>query len=70
MKYECSFTNTQKIWPMLNHFTEKKHKQTGEKLYAPNLSKQVDKKPFENIVGKEKNAGNQHFYIFPQCFKP
>ena len=23
----------------------------------------------ENIVGKEENAGNQHFLFFPQCFK-
>ena len=22
-------------------------------------------KPFENIVGKEENAGNQHFFLFP-----
>ena len=26
------------------------------------------KKPFENIVGKGENAGNQHFLFFPQCF--
>ena len=26
------------------------------------------KKPFENIVGKGENAGNQHFLLFPQCF--
>ena len=25
---------------------------------------------FENIVGKEENAGNQHFLLFPQCFLP
>ena len=24
----------------------------------------------ENIVGKEENAGNQHFLLFPQCFLP
>ena len=24
----------------------------------------------ENIVGKGKNAGNQHFLLFPQCFLP
>ena len=23
----------------------------------------------ENIVGKDENAGNQHFLLFPQCFK-
>ena len=26
------------------------------------------KEAFENIVGKEENAGNQHFLLFPQCF--
>ena len=25
---------------------------------------------FENIVGKEENAGNQHFLLFPQRFLP
>ena len=28
------------------------------------------KSPFENIVGKGENAGNQHFLLFPQCFLP
>ena len=28
------------------------------------------KNPFENIVGKGENAGNQHFLLFPQCFLP
>ena len=28
------------------------------------------KKPFENIVGKGENAGNQHFLLLPQCFLP
>ena len=27
----------------------------------------MKKKPFENIVGKEENAGNQHFLLFLQC---
>ena len=26
--------------------------------------------PFENILGKGENAGNQHFLLFPQCFLP
>ena len=30
--------------------------------------KKEKKKPFENIVGKEVNAGNQHFLLFPLCF--
>ena len=25
-------------------------------------------KAFENIVGKEENAGNQHFLLFPTMF--
>ena len=32
--------------------------------------KALKEKPFENIVGKEENAGNQHFLLFPQCFYP
>ena len=28
----------------------------------------LEKKPFENIAGKEENAGNQHFLLFPHCF--
>ena len=27
-------------------------------------------KPFDNIVGKGENAGNQHFHLFPQCYLP
>ena len=27
-------------------------------------------RPFENIVGKGQNAGNQHFLLFPQFFCP
>ena len=30
----------------------------------------LGKKPFENIVGKGENAGNQHFLLFLQCFLP
>ena len=28
------------------------------------------KNPFENIVGKGENAGNQHIVLFKQCFLP
>ena len=28
----------------------------------------LKKMPFEKIVGKGENAGNQHFLLFPQCF--
>ena len=28
----------------------------------------LEEKPFENIVEKEENAGNQHFLYFPQGF--
>ena len=34
------------------------------------LLKTLAKKPFENIVGKGENAGNQHFLLFPQHFLP
>ena len=34
------------------------------------LLRTLKKKPFVNIVGKEENAGNQHFLLFPQCFLP
>ena len=27
----------------------------------------LKKKPFENIVGKGENAGNQDFLLFPRC---
>ena len=27
-----------------------------------------DKSLLKKIVGKEENAGNQHFHLFPQCF--
>ena len=30
----------------------------------------LKKKPFENIVRKGENAGNQHFLLFLQCFQP
>ena len=30
----------------------------------------LKQKAFENIVGNGKNAGNQHFLLFPQCFLP
>ena len=29
----------------------------------------MKKNSSEDIVGKEENAGNQHFLLFPQCFK-
>ena len=34
------------------------------------LSTTLRYKPFENIVGKGENAGNQHFPLFPQSFLP
>ena len=32
----------------------------------PSFNGAPGKKPFENIVGKGENAGNQHFHLFPQ----
>ena len=28
----------------------------------------LEEKAYENILGKEENAGNQDFLLFPQCF--
>ena len=33
-------------------------------------NEQEKKKPFENIVRKGENAGNQHFLLFPPRFLP
>ena len=30
----------------------------------------LNKKALENTFAKGKNAGNQHFLLFPQCFQP
>ena len=30
----------------------------------------LEKKPFENFVGKGENAGNQPIVLFQQCFLP
>ena len=32
------------------------------------LSTTLDKKAFENTLGKGETAVNQHFLLFPQCF--
>ena len=32
------------------------------------LSPPPREKPFENIVGKEENAGYQYILLFPKCF--
>ena len=44
-----------------NHFTSYFPKQFQ-------LLKIKGKTAFGNIVGKEENAGNQHFLLFPQYF--
>ena len=28
----------------------------------------LKQRAIQNILGKEENAGNQHFLLFPQCF--
>ena len=39
-----------------------------DKLRVIQMTKFVLDK-IENIVGKEENAGYQHFLLFPQCFQ-
>ena len=41
---------------------------TGSKSYLSLTA--YRKKTFENIAGKEENAGKQHFLVFPQYFLP
>ena len=36
----------------------------------PRLLMTLQLQPLENIVGKEENAGYQHFLLFLQCFLP
>ena len=40
----------------------------GDKLKVIHVAKIVPDK-IETIVGKEENAGYQHFLLFPQCFQ-
>ena len=44
------------------------------KAFADDKNKVIEKLKFdmgrvENLVGKEENAGYQHFLLFPQCFQ-
>ena len=50
----------------LNHFI--KHLQYNNLTMQYGLFMTLRKKPFENIVGKEENACNQHFLHFPKCY--
>ena len=38
--------------------------------HNPNFKRLLKKEPFENIVEKRENAGNQNFLLFSQCFLP
>ena len=55
------------VWELVNDLTQKnfKHFPRQSLVFAT-----VQNKAFENIVGTEENAGNQHFHIFPQYFLP
>ena len=44
------------------------------KAFADDKINETEKLKFvlgtgENIVGKGENAGNQHFFLYPQCFQ-
>ena len=51
-------TNKQKTWQT-----------DGATTICPNLTT-WKRKPFENLVGKGENAGNQCFLLFPHVFSP
>ena len=48
-------------WPKLKAFAD-------NKLNVTQNVKVVFQR-IENTVGKEENAGDQHFLLFPQCFQ-
>ena len=48
-------------WSKLKAFVDDKINVTGKLKF---LLERV-----QNIVGKEENAGYQHFLLFPQCFQ-
>ena len=52
---------------MLSIWSGKKILSCGNGLTLYQLLLTLKKKPFEYIVEKEENAGNQHFLLFPQC---
>ena len=52
-----------KFWACPN----RKHLQTTKSNVTQN--NKVVFHRIENIVGKEENAGYQHFLLFPQCFQ-
>ena len=58
--------------PFDPQFPESKFADNNFKLFTIQfrLLTTLYKKPFEKIVGKGENAGNQHFLLFPQCFLP
>ena len=37
-------------------------------LHDAQFERLWEKRPFENTLRDEQNAGNQHFLLFPQCF--
>ena len=56
------------LCPMTKFWIQPKPRQTKFKLFhhiIPTLIT-LTNKPFDKIVGKEKNAGSQHFLLFPQ----
>ena len=67
----CPFFNLD-ILSSIKHATAKRWHSHAVLLFnsESRLLMTLYKKPFENIVGKLENAGNQHFLLFPQCFLP
>ena len=62
-----------KVWAQIQLSTDSSFINTGPGYICFLLFKLAyftfnKRKPFENIVGKEENAGNQHFLLFLQCF--
>ena len=56
----------QKSLSLSKHLSSKKQ----EPQLFTTQARLLTKETFENILGKEENAGNQQFLLFPNCLLP
>ena len=71
--FGTTHTTMPRLWQYLGFSpktAELKMLKTALILYytIPTFNDPQTERPFENIVGKGENAGNQHFLLYPQCF--
>ena len=61
---------TLSIWAALKFYRLVKNYHISPSPHNNDFLRPWEKKTFENFVGKEENAGNQHFLLFPQYLLP